>query len=131
MNRGVMVIGCGSVGLGVARALLQASALASQGRVVVIDNQGDSEGVLVRDEDGTTRVESLNTDELQLLVAARAPREFPQELVLRARDFIWEPELSYVDGKWESKEERRAHWQQSHARNNRKFQSMQAKARRR
>lgn len=131
MTRQIMVIGCGSVGLGLARALMEASSLGTQNRVVIVDNQDDSEGVLVRDEDGTTRVDALNLEETQMLVALRGRQTFGPQMVLKARDFVMAPEWVAPDGKWESQEERRAHWQQSRFANNRKFQSMQAKARRR
>jgi homoserine dehydrogenase len=131
MNRQVMVIGCGTVGLGVARVLLEASRLGAQGRVVVIDSHDDSEGVLVRDDDGTTRVEALSLDETQMLVALRGKPTFTEQMILTARDLTFAPEWRVIEGKWESQEERRAHWQQSRWANNRKFQSMQAKARRR
>lgn len=131
MNRGIMVIGCGSVGLSVARALMEASKLGLQHRVVVVDNKDDSEGVLVRDEDGTTRVDALNLEETQMLVALRGKQTFNPVMELKARDFICAPEWVAPEGKWESQQERRANWQQARFADNRRLQSMQAKARRR
>lgn len=126
----ILVVGGGSAGMGVARLLLEASRMTGTGPVVVVDGADASERVVVRNEDGTTQVEELNTDEMQMLVALRGRETFSRELTLHARNFIHEPEW-VVERNYVSNAERKAHWQQSNVAGNRKFQSMQAKARRR